>query len=159
MAYGSAKQPSLPGSSGGPWYAPKSSGSEGGGLIYLVARGNITLNGTLRADGYSGWTAGGANGSGGGSGGGIYLACRTLLGTNGFLTANGGAGTNQLTSSGGGGGGGRIAIWRMYDQSDTNKWLIQVNGGVAGATGGSPGSNGTIYWGQFPPPGTVIILK
>ena len=98
----------------------------------------------------------GANGSGGASGGGIYLACKTLRGTNGVLQANGGAGTVYGGWTGGGGGGGRIAVWRVTDKSNTNSWLIQVNGGGPLAV---TGSVGTIYWGQLRVPGAIIYVR
>jgi|GEM_PF-1466217 len=97
--YGRTNAPTAAGS--GSAGAP---GSEGGGLIRIEAGRNITLNGTIRA-----------NGSGphdihygGGSGGGIWIKCRAFSGSSsGAILANGGPGSY----AGGGGGGGRIAVW------------------------------------------------
>jgi hypothetical protein len=147
--YDSALYPLQPGSSGG-----GGSGGNGGGLICLDIAGWATLNGTFRANGGNG-QYGGA-----GSGGGIYLKCRTLAGINGILQANGGRGATS-GYLGGGGGGGRIAIWRIFDQSNTNAWTIQANGGAGAYTNVSwdDGQVGTLCWGQLPLPSTVLILR
>jgi hypothetical protein len=149
--YGSAMSPLQPGSSGG------SAWLGGGGLIWLDIAGTATLNGTLRANGGSYYS----NCGGGGSGGGIYLKCRRLAGTNAWLLANGGAGFPSGGYLGGGGGGGRIAIWRLFDSSNTNAWQIQVNGGMGAYTNVTwdDGSPGTVYWGQLPFPATVLVLR
>jgi hypothetical protein len=48
-AYGSISQPSLPGSAGGGSY---NSGGTGGGIVYLdVSGGQLTVNGTIQANG------------------------------------------------------------------------------------------------------------
>ncbi|MCX6926728.1 MAG: hypothetical protein NT154_26520 [Verrucomicrobia bacterium] len=126
--YGSATQPTVPGSGGG-IYSTISSGGAGGGVVRLNVTGTLQVEGRISA-------AGGAAISpnfGGGSGGGILLTAQTLAGA-GVISANGGAG-NGL---GGGGGGGRIAL-----QYSTNAFS-----GVLSAYGGGGytwGGAGTIY--------------
>ncbi|MBI2440406.1 MAG: hypothetical protein HYV35_03445 [Lentisphaerae bacterium] len=100
-------------------------------------------------------SANGTSGSGsgyygGGSGGGIYLTCRTFIGnTNGLLRANGGAGNRY------GGGGGRIAVWRMYDNS-----AGAVSNYVNAGTGPSgTGAVGTVVWRWLPAPGTIVSFR
>lgn len=144
----SLQMPIAPGSGGGA-KSDGTAGGVGGGLIRIEAGNRITLDGTLRANGANG----NPDSSAGGSGGGIYLTCRSLSGTMATLFAKGGAGSTL----GGGGGGGRIAIWSMGDSSATNGWAISVTGGTASS--GSPGLDGTIFWGHLRIPGTVIIVQ
>jgi len=94
----STNAPALPGSGGGRY------GGAGGGLVTIQASGgNVTINGTVTANGASG-----PNEGGGGSGGGINIICGTFGGSStGLLSAVGGPAGN---SNGGGGGGGRIAV-------------------------------------------------
>ena len=119
--------------------------------MWLMVSKTATLNGTLRA------TGGSATYGAGGAGGGIYVQCNTLAGSNAVLLANGGTGGNS-GNFGAGGGGGRIAVWRLRDNSNTNTWLIQVLGtnGYAGTTTGTVGS---VWFGQLPAPGSILILR
>ena len=114
------------GSGGGGAGTPAGPGSGGagntgvGGLIILIVRGNITINGTVSsggANGGNGTTGGaGAAGGGGGSGGGriiiIYGGTYSNVGT---IVVNGGSGgaggPGALT--GGAGGAGSITIRRV----------------------------------------------
>ncbi|NLE40980.1 MAG: hypothetical protein GX615_04000, partial [Lentisphaerae bacterium] len=98
-AYGSADLPDMPGSGGGSTFSVlNSTGGSGGGLVQIHASGNVTVNGTITADGANGVN----HCPGAGSGGGVYIQCATLGGS-GTISAKGG-------SSYVGGGGGRIAI-------------------------------------------------
>ena len=98
-AYGSAALPDMPGSGGGSTFSVlNSTGGSGGGLVQIHASGNVTVNGTITADGANGVN----HCPGAGSGGGVYIQCATLDGA-GTISAKGG--TSWV-----GGGGGRIAL-------------------------------------------------
>ncbi len=101
--------PEIPGSSGagGGRYdmAFHSLAGAGGGVVRIQARGDISLQGSLLANGEPGW---GWN-SGGGAGGAILVDCDGFAGAaTASLSANGGKGSGDLSGSG---GGGRIAVW------------------------------------------------
>jgi hypothetical protein len=81
----------------------------GGGLVRIGARGKMTVDGSIRADGMG---FKGSNGSGG-AGGGILLTARAFAGAGSLLARGGGA-----TALGRGGGGGRIAVWTPYQADD-----------------------------------------
>ncbi len=103
--YGSLAAAASPGSGGGCQRTYQQAGN-GGGLIWLEASGNVTLNGTLTANGLLAMD--GAGSAGAGSGGGIMLFCNRFSGgVSGWLSAMGGDGQ---TSGAGPGGGGRIAV-------------------------------------------------
>lgn len=128
VCYDSLYQPAILGSGGGASYA--GSGGNGGGLIQIVAGGNVKIDGVITANG-----AGAANSrAGGGAGGGIWISAASVSGS-GSITANGGAGAPNY---GGGGGGGRIAI-----QCGTNGF----SGSMAayGGSGWQTGGAGTIF--------------
>ena len=98
--YGSYLAPVDAGSGGGNHHS-NGRGGAGGGSIHLEIAGQVTIDGTLTANGAS------ANADGGnGSGGGIYIVCDTIKGS-GVIQANG---ANGGDSSSGKGGGGRMAI-------------------------------------------------
>src|SRR5208337_736204 len=100
LTYGSASQPTNWGSGGGlnPIIADF---CQGGGAIRLMIAGDLTVNGSLSANGAEALFGGG----GGGAGGSAWITARQLDGS-GSIRANGGAGYPDF----GGGGGGRIAI-------------------------------------------------
>ncbi len=126
--YGSATQPTAPGSGGGA-YSTTYLGGAGGGGVHLSVTGTLQVDGRISA-------AGGAAISpnfGGGSGGSVWLTAATLAGA-GVISANGGAG-NGL---GGGGAGGRIAL-----QYSTNVFLGALS--AYGGGGYTSGGAGTIY--------------
>lgn len=152
--YGSSNAPLDPGSGGrGSQEAPATDGPAGGGSVQIRAVKTVAIQGTISANGGGGFYSDG----GGASGGGIYITCRTFIGnSNGVLRANGGAGYNQITYGGGGGGGGRVAVWRIFDQS-TSVISNYVNGG-SGWTNTVSGTNGTIVWGWLPPAGTIFRI-
>ena len=98
--------------------APATNGGTGvGGLLILIVRGSVTINGTLSSNGVNGGngSSGGLlGGGGGGSGGGrimiIYGGTYTNAGT---VVANGGSGGTGGPSSGGAGGAGSTTIRRV----------------------------------------------
>jgi len=106
-AYNDPAGPEQPGSGGNAAYIANS--SAGGGAIKVVASGQITLYGTVTANGKNPVNTHG----GGGSGGSIWLSCRTFAGsTNGLISVNGGNGNYY----GGAACAGRIAL--LYDTND-----------------------------------------
>ena len=103
-----------------PSWAPTVAGTAGGdgvgGLLLLIVRGNITINGTVSNNGRNGGNGGYTNsavqcGGGGGSGGGrtliIYGGTYTNSGT---VVVNGGSGGSGYGAGGSGGSGGAGAI-------------------------------------------------
>jgi hypothetical protein len=127
--YDSITGPYVGGSGGGNGSTSPLAGGSGGGIISLNVFGNISLQGTITANGIRGLSTG----SGGGAGGSIALMAHTLTGA-GVISANGGAGNGF----GGGGGGGCIAI-----RCITNSFAgpITAFGGTSTLAGGA----GTIY--------------
>ncbi|OGV61664.1 MAG: hypothetical protein A2498_06110 [Lentisphaerae bacterium RIFOXYC12_FULL_60_16] len=100
--YGVTNAPMAPGSGGG----GNSDGGHGGGAVCIAARGTVTIDGTIDADGAKTTTHGGS-----GSGGSIFISCKTFGGAaGGKLLARGADGYRVSTSHGGAGGGGRIAV-------------------------------------------------
>jgi hypothetical protein len=114
-------------------------GGPGGGAIYLVARGTLTINGAIDASGAggNGGSSTKAGGGGGGSGGMIVIHAGTIaLGANGAVAANGG---------GGGGGGGVAAGGSDGDDPIGNFPLMVASGGqfaMMGAVRGGDGAAG-----------------
>jgi len=155
--YDSVMYPSCAGSAGGNATATAETwnlGGNGGGLVRIeAASGTVTLNGTIKVDGSSGGTSRG----GGGAGGGIYLVCKHFAGLNGFLSAVGGNGPGtQGGVNQGGGGGGRIAVWRMIDESSG------ISSNIAGGTttnSAPSGQAGTFYWGSIPSQGLLFLVR
>lgn len=101
--YGDPTSPRTLGAGGnGPTSGSSRAGS-GGGRVRLVATGDLTVDGVVRADG---GLPTGTSQIGMGAGGSVELRADRLLGT-GSVEADGGT-TNGATHAGG--GGGRIAI-------------------------------------------------
>jgi hypothetical protein len=163
--YGTNGAPFEPGSPGGVFTLFNS--GRGGGAIHLVADGNVTLDGTLSANG----TPGAYYGGNGASGGSIFLCGRRVSG-GGMLQARGGALGNQSVA--GDGGGGRIAVWhRCYDPLKVESRIatrsvagmiytnvypdltLQVD---AGGTNAQPGTKG-FYEGEGPRLGSMIYMN
>jgi len=153
---GSVQTPSGPGSGAGGYSTV--AGGAGGGLVRIESTGKVTLNGTITANGQNGTSIPSA----GGSGGAIYIQCVALAGDTAILSANGGSygDYGSPVDLAGAGGGGRIAIWRERGPDNTNTWTITVTGG-AGKIGYSPvsGADGTLFWGNIPLRGTVLIIQ
>ncbi len=148
--YGTAEQPFEPGSGGGgdggnPWRG----GGNGGGLIWVQSDHIIRLDGTMTANGQIGQ---GDSATGGGSGGGIYLRCRRFEGS-GILRANGGSGHGGTTGTSG--GGGRIAVWRTSHTFTGPEPSVSVGT----PPGSPPAGEGTVFWGDIPPPGKLFIIR
>ena len=128
VCYDSLYQPAALGSGGGASYA--GNGGNGGGLVQIVAGGNVEIDGTVSANGGNAVNSR----AGGGSGGGIWISAVSINGA-GIITANGGTGAGGY---GGGGGGGRIAI---VCGANTFSGTMTAYGGNGATYGGA----GTIY--------------
>jgi PKD repeat protein len=127
-------------------------GGIGGGIAILLAYGDVSGAGTIRANGANGANTIGANGTdgagGGGAGGAILVpALGAISGIS--ISANGGAGGTQTVSfgtleaegPGGGGGGGYIAV---------------SNGAITkSAAGGLNGTTNSFSLTEFPPNGAT----
>ncbi len=152
LVYANAEKPETAGSSGGRSAWAGSAAGAGGAGLRLIALRTLTIDGTVDMDG----TACTHNNYGGGAGGGLFLSSKTLRGT-GALRARGG---NGGTGSGGGGGG-AIAVWsHWFDQWAGSPTKVAEEGlesnaaalaaAVAGGSGSTIGSTGTLYWKTTP---------
>ncbi|HIJ86427.1 MAG TPA: hypothetical protein HPP97_01945 [Desulfuromonadales bacterium] len=104
LIYGDPRYPTHLGSGGGGW--DYYSGGTGGGRIYLDV-GKLTLEGTIKADGFYG-----IDGAAGGGSGGSILVQAWEIGGSGTISANGGGHTSSgVAGYGTSGGGGRIALY------------------------------------------------
>ncbi len=124
-------------------------GGAGGGIIYLLAYGDVSGGGAIRANGNNGANSNGTDGAGGGGAGGAVLipALGNISGIT--ISANGGSGGSQNVAfgtleaegPGGGGGGGYIAI---------------SNGSISrSAAGGQNGTTNSFSMTEFPPNGAT----
>jgi hypothetical protein len=126
-SYGNAIRPSTLGSGGNDW--------PGGGAIHLEAM-NLSLTGSISANGSSGTGAG----QEGGAGGSVTLIVNSTWSGSGTISASGG---NSWSNSAGAGGG-RISVEYATLSSGANPF---ANGRLLarGGTGLSIGGAGTIY--------------
>ncbi|MFA6522282.1 MAG: fibronectin type III domain-containing protein [Patescibacteria group bacterium] len=133
ITYGSETAPSNLGS-GGMGEGASNLGSSGGGAVKLSVGGNLSIGGTIVANGgsdYSGWFLN----YGGGSGGSIWLAVSGAISGGGNVSAQG---SSAQSAGAGAGGGGRIA---MTAASSTWSGSASVIAGTTGYAGGV----GTVY--------------
>gem|GEM_PF-3565842 len=146
--YGSSTDPATLGSGGGgSGNTPTvGKGGDGGGLVRLTSTGNITVAGSITANGGDGCEDG-SNDCGGGSGGAIKLYGNTVNVSNATIRANGGA-SGTTDRSGGGGGGGYIRI--SYTSYTNTGATITVTGGAGFATNGT-GADGSFTTEQRTP--------
>lgn len=118
----------------------------GGGVVYLVSGGPITITGVVSASG-GGGTGGGnySGGSGGGSGGMIKLHGTAIDVTNGVVMANGGGGSSGGDNDSNGNNGGEPSSSNPTNAAAGGANSGGVAGGGAGNVGpldGGPGANG-----------------
>jgi hypothetical protein len=107
------------------------SGAAGGGAVRILARGPVTISGTVYTEGADG---GGSNaGEGGGGGGVVILASQTSITVTGNIRAQGGKGgdANHAYGSGSGGGGGGGLV-HFIAPVVTNTGTVNVAGGAIG---------------------------
>jgi hypothetical protein len=148
--YGEQTVPLMPGSGGGTWNNGNGNyGGAGGGVVWLEVARRLVVDGTISANG-----EGRGNYAAGGSGGSIYIRCTHFSGT-GHLQADGG--DAHLTKDGSGsGGGGRIAVWRTtHTFAGTAEQPAPGSAYLETRMGGP----GTIYWGDIPAGGTVLVIR
>jgi hypothetical protein len=112
-------------------------GSRGGGSLVVVARGTLTNNGTITADG-----EGSASSGGGGGAGGIVVLASAISVTNGatgLVECRGGRGENANDDEAGSGGGGGGIIHFIAPLIET-----LGNTDASAGYGGSQATIGTI---------------
>ncbi len=127
LTYDSPVEPSDLGSGGGA-AAAGTPGGAGGGEARIQVGGTFALNGTISADGATGFNNNGFLG-GSGSGGTVVIHAANVTGS-GLVRANGGQGA-------GGGGGGRVVFVSAGSKPSVT---LQANGG----TGYSNGAQGVV---------------
>lgn len=152
--YGNSNAPADGGSGGSSinsWSSYR--GGTGGGFVHLDAQNSITLNGIVSANGWNGHYGGCAAGAGGG----VYIKCKRLGGVGGVIQTIGGAVLRADNSDVGAGGGGRIAIWRVDDNSSGIS--ANASGGVNAYNALNNGATGTVVFGWSPRVGTIITLR
>jgi prepilin-type N-terminal cleavage/methylation domain-containing protein len=144
VAYGSVTQPSTQGSGGG---ASSSSsvyaGGNGGGVIQIYSQGDVSIDGSVSADGLQTAQAWG----GGGAGGSVWITANGQLQGSGSIRAVGGNGSPS--NSAGSGAGGRIALY-YGEKTHTGDVLV---------SGGSGASSGTIFEKNTQSDSSVLTLR
>jgi hypothetical protein len=133
----------------------QATGGGGGGTLVILSASNLTINGTISANGGDGPpVSAGAGGNGGGGGGFLILAAGVSLSVNntGSLNVTGGQGSNGgsfvsngVTSSAPGGGGGGGGVINLISPN-----IVPIAGGiniVGGAAGGPTSANVGIGYG------------
>jgi hypothetical protein len=128
---------------------PNATGGGGGGSLALVARGTLSMGGTLSLPGGTGAYFSNDNSlcmiGGGGSGGGVLLAANAIV-FSGAINARGGNGVLFTIYTGaiyrsGNGGGGRVAFYTGNFRSKTIDSLEKVNGDLNGNGQGAGGAD------------------
>jgi hypothetical protein len=125
--YGSSLNPTQFGSGGG--------AGRGGGAI-IIAATNVTIDGSVLADGQ------GATGNNGGGAGGTIAINTTRMSGQGVIRANGG--NSGPSANDGAGGGGRIVV-RAHNVNELDDQKFSVNPGTVFGLGAA-GGGGTIVW-------------
>ena len=119
---------------------PPTAGGSGGGAVYLIAKEQIIIDGTINGSGAGGDAIGGLgfgqNGGGGGGAGGLIGLDAPMISGGGTLFANGG-----------GGGGGSSQLGNAEPGSESPSATIPGQGGNGSGDGGN-GSIGTMLDGQ-----------
>ena len=122
------------GGGGGDGSGTGGAGAPGGGAVYIIARGTLTISGVIDASGSGGGlsAAAKAGGGGGGSGGMIVLAAAMLDAAGARVVANGGGGGGGADMNSGGNTG-----------SDPSEATVTTGAGGGGGGGGAGGKGGT----------------
>ena len=134
--YGSVRRPATYGTAG-------DGGGSGGGLVRMTVDGDMTVNGTVRANGGNGTNYGGSGGS-------VWLTGRSLSGS-GHISANGGGQTGTTQNSPG--GGGRVAVYLTGAGEDFSGFAGKIT--AYGGTSASKNMVGKVDAGA----GTVYLKK
>ena len=133
-SYGDPEEPRRLGSAGA-YDINGVKGGDGGGSLWMMAQGQMRIDGTVTADGENS-----PGGAGGGAGGSIQLHAGEYAGT-GTVSAEGGSNSNR----GGGGGGGRISLIR--ESGSAQPFFTTISGGSSGSSG-ETGDDGSLYTDQ-----------
>ena len=127
----------------------------GSGAVYLMVSGKAVVNGRISADAQSGDLTGMPSS---GSAGSVLVKARKLTGT-GRITADGPSGPRYGYRTGLGSGG-RVAVWRALSGSDVSGLTVTALGGTTQTLDQTtPSEGGTVYWGELPSPGLMLILR
>lgn len=129
--YGSAFEPTAPGSAGDRWYS--GDWTAGGGAIHLVVSGTLALDGEISAD-----AASNSSSAAGSAGGSIWVETDTLTG-DGKFTADGGAGPSD-------GGGGRVAVHHRSAATFAGFTTSSASAGNSTHGDGTPAEHGTLLF-------------
>lgn len=140
--YGNRIDPATPGSGGGA--SATAPGAPGGGVIRVVASGDLRIDGQVTADG--------GNGSAGAGAGGSVMLSGATVGGAGQARARGG----DSTASAGAGGGGRIALYGV-EIDDAFVARADAAGGLRTGSSFWSGSPGALFVREDADPwGTLI---
>lgn len=156
--YGNRKKPLDPGSGGN---CPKTyCGFAGGGVVYITANRQMTINGRISASGNRDYTL---QYDAGGSGGSVFLRTVDLFGETGEIAADGGYSVigDKIKSNEGTGAGGRIAVCCYENHSSVickdsaavhaNRGKVLENSAYRDATFPEDKTlmDGSVYWGRY----------
>ena len=116
---------------------PGGTGGGGGGGLIIIAKGSVTINGNIIADGGAGDDGSDANGgqSGGGGGGGGSGGAIYLIGTTG-VTINGTLNAREIVGGGGNGATGGGVLDAGGDGGDGSVGRIRIDTPTASRAGG-----------------------
>jgi RHS repeat-associated protein len=156
-AYGSVTAPSDLGSGGGNATdgGEDALGGAGGGALYIVVNGTLTVNGVVSANGLPGGSVPTSYYAGGGSGGSIFIQAGHLAGA-GVIKANGADGDGYQfpdQDNGFGSGGGSAGRLALYVGDFTFSGVLSAQGG----DGFGGGAGGTIVPFTDPPANNPAI--
>lgn len=156
--YGNRKKPLEPGSGGS---CPKTyCGFAGGGVVYITANRQMTINGRISASGNRDYTM---QYDAGGSGGSVFLRTVDLFGETGEIAADGGYSVigDKIKSNEGTGAGGRIAVCCYENHSSVickdsaavhaNRGKVLENSAYRDAAFPEDKTlmDGSVYWGRY----------
>lgn len=124
--------------------ASGASGGAGGGVVYLIAKNEIQVTGSVRANGAGGAGAGQKAGGGGGGSGGLIAFDSATLVISGTVFANGGGGGEGGDTNNSGQDGRDPTTWNQRAAGGTGQAGNGGDGGSGsvGSSGGSAGSSG-----------------
>ena len=174
VVYGTNLMPSALGSGGGHDYASDPLSGSGGGALWVVATGDVTIDGRLSSDGAPSrgtWASGASGGS-------LVVSAEKIQGA-GLIAARGGS-VPAVATAGGGGDCGRVCLvfgdtpgirQNILEGDMVRARIVDALPLFGGAVSVAPGTGfyndeaqgakaGTlVYIRALPPPGTIIIVR
>ena len=174
VVYGTNLMPSALGSGGGHDYASDPLSGSGGGALWVVATGDVTIDGRLSSDGAPSrgtWASGASGGS-------LLVSAERIQG-GGMIAARGGS-VPAVATAGGGGDCGRVCLvfgdtpgirQNILEGDMVRARIVDALPLFGGAVSVAPGTGfyndeaqgakaGTlVYIRALPPPGTIIIVR